>query len=94
MAEMMAYVRAGKKIPVPRRVRFRHDSSNAVSKCVDIVDRMFTASGGGALFLNNPLQRFFQDIHACRAHFANNPDKPARNFGSVQLGNKTSDFFI
>ena len=34
------------------------------------------------------------DVHAARAHYANNPEKPGRNFGGVQLGMKTTDFFI
>ena len=31
---------------------------------------------------------------AARAHYANNPDKPARNLGGVMLGAKTTDYFI
>ena len=77
-----------------RRVAFRHDSANAVAKCVRAVDELFTASGGRAIFLGHPLLRFFMDVHAARAHYANNPDKPARNFGAVQLGQKSTDYFI
>ena len=92
--ELMAYARAGERIPIERRVQFRYESSMAVEKCVALVDRMFTACGGRAIYLDYPLQRFFQDIHACRAHYANNPAKPGLNFGAVQLGRKTTDFFI
>jgi 3-hydroxy-9,10-secoandrosta-1,3,5(10)-triene-9,17-dione monooxygenase len=92
--EMMELARAGKDIPVDRRVRFRHDSSMAVVKSVEAVDLLFTASGGRAIFLDSPLLRYFLDVHAARAHYANNPDKPGRNFGGVQLGAKTVDYFI
>ena len=34
------------------------------------------------------------DVHAARAHYANNPDKPGRNLGAVQLSMKNTDFFI
>ena len=91
---MMALVQAGKDIPVDRRVRFRHDSAMAVVKSVEAVDLLFTASGGRAIFLSSPLLRYFLDVHAARAHYANNPDKPGRNFGGVQLGAKTVDYFI
>jgi 3-hydroxy-9,10-secoandrosta-1,3,5(10)-triene-9,17-dione monooxygenase len=94
IGEMMALVEAGADIPIDRRVRFRHDSSMAVVKCVEAVDLLFTASGGRAIFLGHPLLRFFLDVHAARAHYANNPDKPARNLGGVALGAKTSDYFI
>ena len=40
------------------------------------------------------INRCFQDIHAIRAHHANMPDKPALNFGGVQLGKRNSDGFI
>jgi 3-hydroxy-9,10-secoandrosta-1,3,5(10)-triene-9,17-dione monooxygenase len=94
MDEMMAAVRAGQDITVDRRVRFRHDSAMAVVKSVEAVDLLFTASGGRAIFLDSPLLRYFLDVHAARAHYANNPEKPARNFGGVQLGAKTVDYFI
>jgi 3-hydroxy-9,10-secoandrosta-1,3,5(10)-triene-9,17-dione monooxygenase len=94
MDEMMALVRAGEDIPIDRRVQFRYDSSNAVVKCVEAVDGLFTASGGRAIFLNSPILRFFLDVHAARAHYANNPDKPGRNLGATQLKLKNTDFFI
>jgi len=92
--EMMALLRAGKDIPVERRARFRYDSACAVVKCVAAVDALFTASGGRAIFLASPLQRYFQDAHAARAHYANNPDKPGRNYGGLQLKLKNQDYFI
>jgi 3-hydroxy-9,10-secoandrosta-1,3,5(10)-triene-9,17-dione monooxygenase len=92
--EMMTLVREGKDIAIDRRVRFRLDSAMAVVKSVEAVDLLFTASGGRAIFLGSPLLRYFLDVHAARAHYANNPDKPARNLGAVMLGAKTTDYFI
>ncbi len=92
--EMMAAVRANQDLPLERRVRYRFDSSNAVERCVAAVDALFTASGGRAIFLGHPLLRYFLDLHAARAHYANNPDKPARNSGGVQLGLKNVDYFL
>lgn len=93
-AEMMALVRAGKDVPIDRRVRFRYDSATAVVKSAEAIDLLFTASGGRAIFLSSPILRYFLDVHAARAHYANNPDKPGRNFGGVALGAKTVDYFI
>ncbi len=93
-AEMTQLVADGQPIPVDRRVKFRYESSMAVVKCAGVIDALFTASGGRAIFLNSPILRYFLDVHAARAHYANNPDKPGRNFGSIQLGLKNSDFFI
>jgi 3-hydroxy-9,10-secoandrosta-1,3,5(10)-triene-9,17-dione monooxygenase len=66
-------------------VRCRADASRAVARCVGAVDRMFEAGGGRAIFLDNPLQRAFRDVHAMRAHAFLNPDKAARLFGRFDL---------
>ncbi|MFO0692775.1 MAG: flavin-dependent monooxygenase [Polyangiales bacterium] len=92
--EMWGYLQKGEPIPVDRRVRFRYDSARAVSAATEVVDKLFTVSGGRALFQGNVINRCFQDIHAIRAHHANMPDKPALNFGGVQLGKRNSDGFI
>jgi 3-hydroxy-9,10-secoandrosta-1,3,5(10)-triene-9,17-dione monooxygenase len=94
MDEMMALARAGQDIPIERRVQFRYHSARVVDRCAQVVDDLFSASGGRAIFQTNPLLRFFLDIHAARGHYANNPEKPARNSGGVLLGLKNTDFFI
>jgi 3-hydroxy-9,10-secoandrosta-1,3,5(10)-triene-9,17-dione monooxygenase len=94
MDEMMALARAGEDIPLDRRLRFRHASAEAVARCVAAVDDLFTRSGGRAIFLGNPMLGYFLDVHAARAHYANNPDKPGRNLGGVLLGLENQDFFL
>jgi 3-hydroxy-9,10-secoandrosta-1,3,5(10)-triene-9,17-dione monooxygenase len=92
--ELMAAAREERQLPVERRARFRYDSSNAVERCKVVVDDLFTSSGGRAIFLSSPILRHFLDIHAARAHYANNPEKPARNFGGLQLKLRNADYFI
>jgi 3-hydroxy-9,10-secoandrosta-1,3,5(10)-triene-9,17-dione monooxygenase len=94
MDEMMALARAGADIPLERRLRFRHASAATVVRCAATVDDLFAQSGGRAIFLGSPMLRYFLDVHAARAHYANNPDKPGRNFGGVLLGHKNQDFFL
>ena len=92
--EMMALVRAGQDLPLERRLEYRVDSSMAVVDAAAVVDALFTESGGRAIFDGSPLQRAFLDVHCARAHYANNPEKPARNLGGVLLGQKNTDFFV
>ena len=92
--QMMAAVRAGEPIPIDLRVKYRYESGIVATKCMGIVDQLMSASGGRAIFQGAPIQRYFLDVHCARAHYANNPDKPARNYGGVQLGQNTTDFFI
>ena len=73
---------------------WRWDSSEAVERCVAVVDELFALCGGRALFLDSPMQRFFRDIHGARAHYANRSAPSAENFGRVMLGETTRDWFI
>ncbi|MBC7171831.1 MAG: hypothetical protein H5U40_05370 [Polyangiaceae bacterium] len=92
--EMFASIEKGEPIPMPRRVQFRYDSARAVSTAVEVVDQLFTNGGGRVLFDGNSINRHFQDVHAIRQHHANGLEKPGENFGAVQFGKKTTDFFI
>lgn len=91
---LMGYCERGEKIPTEMRVQYRYTSSVMVDRLVGVVDELFTASGGSAIFDSNPIQQFFLDIHTARAHYANNPDKPGANLGATTLGQKNTDFFI
>ncbi len=92
--EMVAAANAGEAIPLERRIQFRYESGIVVSRCVEAVDRLFLASGGSAIFLSSRINGLFQDVHAARGHYANNPDKPGRNMGGTMLGLKNTDYFI
>jgi 3-hydroxy-9,10-secoandrosta-1,3,5(10)-triene-9,17-dione monooxygenase len=94
IASLQAYAERGEPAPVPLRVRYRYESSLAAERCTKLVSTLFNAAGGRAIFLGHPLQRAWLDINAARAHYANNPDKPARNLGAVELGQPNTDFFI
>lgn len=92
--QLMAYAERGEVAPIDERVAWRWDSSEAVSDCVEIVDVLFANCGGRALFTSSPIHRMFCDVHGARAHFANRPEKSGRNYGAVQLGLRSTDFFI
>ena len=83
--ELNALAAAGGGIPFAPRVRCRSDAVRAVSRSLAAVDRLFEASGGRAIFLANPMQRYFRDVHAMRAHAMNNPEKTARIAGRFYL---------
>ena len=85
-AEMMRLVRAGEEIPLADRARYRWDSGKAIDWSVRAVDRLFEASGGRGIFLNNPIQRAWRDVHAMRAHAGNNPERAAFVFSRSEFG--------
>ena len=90
-AEMMQLARAGQEIPLENRARYRWDGGKAVEWAVAAIDRLFEASGGRGLFLANPIQRAWRDVHAMRAHAGNNPERAAMVFARSELGLPQTD---
>lgn len=60
--------------------------AHVVRQCAAAVDRLFAASGGGALLESTPLQRIWRDVHAVQAHASMSWGGHARNYGSLSLG--------
>ena len=85
-AEAMRTVRDGTALSLAQRARYRWDTAKAVDRSVRAVDRLFEASGGRAVYLNNPIQRAWRDVHAIRAHAGNNLEKAAAVFGRSEFG--------
>jgi len=90
-AEMMRLARAGEEIPLPFRARCRWDAGKAIELSVEAIDRLFEASGGRGIFLNNPIQRAWRDVHVMRAHAGNNPERAAFVFGRSEFGLPPTD---
>jgi len=91
MREMINLARAGDEIPLTRRARYRWDSAKSVDWSMRAVDRIMGASGGRGIFLSNPIQRAWRDIHAMRAHIGNNPERAAAVFGRSEFGLPPTD---
>ena len=90
MREMMELAAASLEIPLTR-ARYRWDSAKAVDWSMRAVDRLMEASGGRGIFLSNPIQRAWRDIHAMRAHIGNNPERAAAVFGRSEFGLPPTD---
>ena len=69
-----------------QRARYRRDGAYAATLCTRAVDVLFPATGGGAIYARNPLQRTFRDIHAANAHYVLNWDINGAMYGRVVLG--------
>ena len=90
-AEAMSLARAGEEITLARRARYLWDTAKAVNWSVSAVDRLFEASGGRGIFLGNPIQRAWRDVHAIKAHAGNNLEKAAAVFGRSEFGLPPTD---
>ena len=89
--EMYARACAGDEIPLARRARYRWDFANAVDWSLRAVNRLMAASGGHGIFLANPIQRAWRDVHAIHAHSSNNSDRAAAVFGRSEFGLPPTD---
>jgi 3-hydroxy-9,10-secoandrosta-1,3,5(10)-triene-9,17-dione monooxygenase len=84
--ELIGHARAGRKLPIPLRLRVRRDQVSGTSQAIRAVDLLFENSGGRALKAGTPLQRFWRDAHAGRAHAINDLEKTLSAFGRGELG--------
>ena len=50
------------------RALLRMAASHATRASVRVVDAVYTAGGGGAIYASNPLQRHFRDVHTITQH--------------------------
>ena len=83
--EMWARVGAGSELPMELRRRVRLNGPEAVASAIRVVNRLFTLSGGRAIFLDNPIQRIWRDVNAMQHHAMNNGFKVARMYGRYAL---------
>lgn len=77
---------AGEKLPFPMRLRVRRDQVRGTERAISAVDRLFENSGGRALKVGTPIQRFWRDAHAGRVHAANDPERAYTMFGTGEFG--------
>ena len=86
MTELMARARAGEKIPLPLRLRVRRDQVTGTGQAIRAVDLLFENSGGRALKMGTPIQRFWRDAHAGRVHAINDPERALSMYGRGEFG--------
>ncbi|QTD91848.1 acyl-CoA dehydrogenase family protein [Burkholderia anthina] len=93
-AELMASVTGGPVVSIERRVHFRYQSAQVAERCAQAANALLRYAGGNGIYHRNPLVRRFLDLHAARAHYANNVDRFGQNLGAVMLGRENTDYFI
>jgi 3-hydroxy-9,10-secoandrosta-1,3,5(10)-triene-9,17-dione monooxygenase len=76
-SDMMQLARSGGELPMQKRVLYRYQSASVVRRCAALVDTLMPLLGGRAIYNSSPIVRYWLDLHAARAHVANDPN----NFG-------------
>ena len=86
MSELLELAEKGLEIPMELRVRVRRDQVRGTQAAIRATDRVFESAGGKALYLDQPIQRFWRDVHAARVHAINELERGLSLYGSHELG--------
>jgi alkylation response protein AidB-like acyl-CoA dehydrogenase len=84
--ELMATVSAGEELGVEQRGRFKGDQAFAARLATEAVDLLFKGGGGGGLFTQSRMQRYWRDINAGAMHITMNWDAIGAFSGRIALG--------
>ena len=93
-ADLMAQARAGTLVTPEQRAQYRFDAARAIDEAWQAANTVIAASGGTALFLDNPLQRAVRDLLAIRVHPAGNLGRASRSYGRLAFGLENEDPFL
>jgi 3-hydroxy-9,10-secoandrosta-1,3,5(10)-triene-9,17-dione monooxygenase len=91
---MDAFLDRGEPIPVELRAELHWNLQSVAQSNADIVTSCFKLSGGAGLRLDNPMQRYWRDIHAACNHAFLNADRGGANFGGMQVGAENHFFML
>jgi 3-hydroxy-9,10-secoandrosta-1,3,5(10)-triene-9,17-dione monooxygenase len=86
LRELYALAAAGEKIPMELRLRARRDQVLGTERSISAIDLLFENSGGRALKMGTPLQRFWRDAHSGRVHAINDIERALTMFGRGEFG--------
>lgn len=86
MDELLQCAEAGRELSEELRVRVRRDQVRGSRAALRATDRVFESAGGRALFLDNPIQRAWRDVHAARVHAINDTERGLLIYGAHALG--------
>lgn len=94
MDEIMVLAEAGKPIPMEKRALFAYNSSTVVRRLADLVDDIVQLLGGRAIYMTSEILQPWLDLHAGRAHVANDPANRVSDVVGTLLGEEPAFTFL
>ncbi|MCA1983243.1 hypothetical protein [Nocardioides nematodiphilus] len=77
---------SGAPIGIELRAEIRRNQVRASGRVGEAVDRLVAIAGGSAMRLDNPIQRFWRDLHIALGHGANVAEQIYQATGTVAFG--------
>ena len=92
--ELMDYAGRGEDIPMEKRAFFTYQSSTVVRRLAELTDGMVQLLGGRAIYLTSDIIQPWLDLHAGRAHVANDPSNRTGDVVGTILGEAPAFNFL
>jgi 3-hydroxy-9,10-secoandrosta-1,3,5(10)-triene-9,17-dione monooxygenase len=84
--DLMGYAERGETIPMEKRTLYAYNSASVVRRMAELVDGMMELLGGRAIYTSSPIIQPWLDLHAGRAHVANDPNNRTQDLVGGILG--------
>ncbi|MEO6092145.1 MAG: acyl-CoA dehydrogenase family protein [Novosphingobium sp.] len=92
--DLLATAERGEEIPMEKRALYAYQSSTVVRRLADLVDEVMQLLGGRAVYTTSPIIQPWLDLHAARAHVANDPNNRTADVVGTILGQAPTFNFL
>lgn len=92
--DLMGYAERGETIPMEKRTLYAYNSASVVRRLADLADDMVKLLGGRAIYMTSEVIQPWLDLHAGRAHVANDPNNRTADVIGGILGEPPSFTFL
>ena len=92
--DLMHYAECGQPIPMEKRALYTYQSSNVVRRLAELIDGIVQLLGGRAIYMSSEIIQPWLDIHAGRAHVANDPNNRTSDVVGTMLGEQPNFTFL
>ena len=92
--DLMEIANSGQPIPMEKRALYAYQSSNVVRRLANLIDEIVQLLGGRAIYMSSEIIQPWLDIHAGRAHVANDPNNRTSDVIGTMLGEAPAFTFL
>jgi 3-hydroxy-9,10-secoandrosta-1,3,5(10)-triene-9,17-dione monooxygenase len=92
--DLMAIVESDQPIPMDKRALYAYQSSMVVRRLARLVDDIVQLLGGRAIYMSSEIIQPWLDLHAARAHVANDPANRTPDVVGTMMGEQPAFTFL
>jgi 3-hydroxy-9,10-secoandrosta-1,3,5(10)-triene-9,17-dione monooxygenase len=92
--DLMAHAERGEDIPMEKRAFYTYQSATVVRRLASLIDDVVQLFGGRAIYMTSDIIQPWLDLHAGRAHVANDPANRTGDAIGTMLGEAPLNPFL